>query len=195
MALKELDNIKYDSFIGAWFLENTSICDKIIKTFEDNSHLSFEGSVGVDGNIDHKFKKNKEMYLDKFGDLYKHYEFELQKVCEEYINKYKRCNYDSAWTIKDVIKIQKYQPCDGYYTWHCERGCKEGLMGSRHLVFLTYLNDVNDAGETEFYYQKLKVKPRKGLTLIWPVDWTHTHRGVTSSTETKYIVTGWYNYV
>ena len=57
---------------------------------------------------------------------------------------------------------------------------------------MTYLNDIEDGGETEFFYQKLKVKPQKGLTLIWPVDWTHTHRGVPSMTEEKIIATGWY---
>ena len=60
---------------------------------------------------------------------------------------------------------------------------------------MTYLNDVDDGGETEFYYQKLKVKPRKGLTLIWPADWTHTHRGLSSPTQEKYIITGWLNYI
>ena len=57
-----------------------------------------------------------------------------------------------------------------------------------------YLNDVEDEGETEFYYQKLKVKPKKGLTLIWPADWTHTHRGIPSKTQEKYIATGWYSF-
>ena len=43
--------------------------------------------------------------------------------------------------------------------------------GSRHLVFMTYLNDVSDAGGTEFYHQGLVVQPVKGLTLLWPSDW------------------------
>ena len=60
---------------------------------------------------------------------------------------------------------------------------------------MTYLNDVNDGGETEYYYQKVKIKPVKGLTLIVPVDWTFTHRGIVSLTETKYIVTGWFSYL
>ena len=60
---------------------------------------------------------------------------------------------------------------------------------------MTYLNDVTDDGETEFYYQKIKVKPQKGLTLIWPADWTHTHRGNTSKTQDKYIITGWYSFI
>ena len=54
---------------------------------------------------------------------------------------------------------------------------------NRHLVFMTYLNDVFDEGGTEFFYQKIKAQPRKGLTLIWPVDWTHLHRGIVSPSE------------
>jgi hypothetical protein len=65
----------------------------------------------------------------------------------------------------------------------------------RHLVFMTYLNDIEDHGETEFYHQMLKIKPEKGLTLIWPADWTFTHRGNPSPSEQKYIVTGWFNYI
>ena len=59
---------------------------------------------------------------------------------------------------------------------------------------MTYLNDVNKGGETEFYYQKLKIKPEKGLTLIWSADWTFTHKGHTTLDEDKYIITGWFNF-
>ena len=63
----------------------------------------------------------------------------------------------------------------------------------RHLVFMTYLNDVPDGG-TEWYYQDLKLPAEKGLTILWPADWTHTHRGIISMSTTKYIITGWYSY-
>ena len=49
-------------------------------------------------------------------------------------------------------------------------------------------------GGTEFKYQKLKTDAKCGLTLIWPTDFTHMHRGVISKNETKYIITGWYGY-
>ena len=65
----------------------------------------------------------------------------------------------------------------------------------RHLAFMTYLNDVNEGGETEFFYQEAKIRPRKGLSLIWPTDWTHTHRGVPAPKEQKTIVTGWLKFV
>ena len=57
---------------------------------------------------------------------------------------------------------------------------------------MTYLNDVDDGG-TEFLYQNLITPAEKGLTLIWPAGFTHTHRGVVSQTKTKYIATGWYS--
>ncbi len=77
--------------------------------------------------------------------------------------------------------------------WHTERCSHKGDLSTRHLVFMTYLNDVTDKGETEFMHQKMAVQPRKGLTVIWPADWTHTHRGVPSPSQDKYIATGWYN--
>ena len=88
-------------------------------------------------------------------------------------------------------QIQKYPLNGGFHQWHCERSSSLHPSVSRHLVYMTYLNDVEDGGETEFFYQKIKVKPEKGLTIIWPADWTHTHRGISSKTETKYIITGW----
>ena len=58
---------------------------------------------------------------------------------------------------------------------------------------MTYLNDVEDGGETQWLYQGKLVKPKKGLTAIWPTDFTHTHRGVVSPTQRKTIVTGSFN--
>ena len=46
-----------------------------------------------------------------------------------------------------------------------------------------------------FKIQKRKVNARRGKTLIWPVDWTHTHRGIVSPTQSKYIVGGWFSYL
>ena len=63
----------------------------------------------------------------------------------------------------------------------------------RKLVFMTYVNNVENGG-TEFYYQDIKCPAKKGLTLIWPADWTHTHRGVVDESNEKMIITGWFNY-
>ena len=59
---------------------------------------------------------------------------------------------------------------------------------------MVYLNTVKDGGETQFYFQDHKEKAEQGKLLIWPVDWTHLHRGIPSPTENKYIFTGWYTF-
>ena len=78
----------------------------------------------------------------------------------------------------------------GDNAWHFE---ENGDDKKRHLVFMTFLNDVENGG-TEFKYQNLTIPAKKGLTLIWPAPWTHTHKGQVSNTQTKYIITGWYNF-
>ena len=62
-----------------------------------------------------------------------------------------------------------------------------------YKIFI-FLNDVPDGGGTEFaYYPEVKIKAKKGLSLIWPTDFTHTHRGIVSQHE-KWIITGWFNH-
>ena len=96
------------------------------------------------------------------------------------------------FNINTNLNIQHYNINEGLNYYHYERD--DLSTCSRNLVFMTYLNEVEDGG-TQFKYQNLITPAKKGLTLIWPTDFTHTHRGVISQTKEKYIVTGWYSYV
>ena len=62
------------------------------------------------------------------------------------------------------FNFQKYPKGGSYNSWHCERGSK--FSSRRMLVFMTYLNECEDGGETAFLYQKYKMKPEKGLHLF-----------------------------
>ena len=121
--------------------------------------------------------------------------FNLNFALKEYHQKYiesappKMATYD-----KDrYFKLQKYFPSDGYFVYHCE-SCNSDTS-DRVLAWMIYLNDVTDDGYTEFPNQKKKYKPRTGDMLVWPAYFTHTHRGVTSKSQTKYIATGWFNFL
>ena len=92
--------------------------------------------------------------------------------------------------MTEGANIQWYPPGGGYHSWHCERTSK---FENRCLVWMTYLNDVPNAG-TNFKYQNITTPPKKGLTIIWPTDFTHTHSGQISKTHEKYIITGWFNF-
>ena len=88
--------------------------------------------------------------------------------------------------------MKKYRhPDDGYYTWHSDWSTIPDSIG-RLLAVQFYLNDVEEGGETEWYHQEIKVKPKKGRLVIWPVGFTHTHRGNKPISNDKYIVTAWF---
>jgi len=194
-------NNKLD-FIAGWYIDK-KVCDQMIeyfkKTNKNESGVKQVGSIMFNGKkkIDKFIKDSIDLPInsDTKDKEPVRYLNELEKVCNLYTEKY---NWSSAnqerWSIVESFNIQKYPKKGGYKIWHTERnGAKSKL--NRHLVFMTFLNDIKSKGETEWYYQKLKVKPEKGLTFIWPADWTFTHRGIPSEKEIKYIATGWYGYV
>lgn len=188
---------KLNNFICGWYIDK-KVCKDLIKYFEKSNkkiagHLSLEGGeVGIDKK--RKLSTDVPINPNNNDKEIKNYLKELGKVVNQYKKKYKYCNIQQdAWGITERWNIQKYKPSEGYFMEHYEK--TGGSTINRHLVFMTYLNDVQQGGETEFIYQKLKVKPETGLTLIWGSDWTFTHRGITSPTETKYIATGWYSFL
>jgi hypothetical protein len=59
---------------------------------------------------------------------------------------------------------------------------------------MVYLNDVQNGGETEFLYQSLRIKPTKGTAIVWPSEFTHTHRGNPPLSNNKFIITSWFEF-
>lgn len=188
---------KLNNFIGGWYLDDTSICDELIEFSNSSPRINGYSTNGHGEFVDKNVKDSLDVMLNTAPEqLYRKYVLgNLQLVVDEYIKKYSYCNVHSPWSIVQPPFVQYYPPGGGYKIWHTERGCNSQPSVSRHLVYMTYLNDITDGGETEFYYQQLKVKPEKGLTLVWGSDWTFTHRGIPSPSQEKYIVTGWYNFV
>jgi len=92
------------------------------------------------------------------------------------------------------INIQRYNKGEGGYPlWHSEIYPLDNTCEQLHrsLLFLVYLNDIEEGGETEFRYQQLKVKPKKGTIVIAPAGFTHTHRGNVPISDDKYVLAGW----
>ena len=143
---------------------------------------------------DHDVKQSKDLPInaETLCFPFDNYRVHLQESLEQYIKLYNDVDGYTKFDIYEPLNIQWYPKGGGFKKWHFERTFP-GKQSERVLVFMTYLNDVDDGG-TEFLYQNLKTKAIKGLTLLWPTDFTHTHRGTVSMTKEKYIVTGWYSY-
>lgn len=182
--------------MGGWFIDK-ELCDDVLQSYIDNSSRANRGRIllkekgGSIVDLEEKDSYDMGFHSDTVFYPFSEYLEQLSKVLKLYLKKYHYANYLDRFGIKERINIQKYPLGGGYKQYHFEDG---GFM-NRCLVFMTYLNDVTDQGETEFFYQELKIKPQKGLTLIWPAYWTHTHRGIVSKTQEKYIVTGWYSHL
>ena len=59
---------------------------------------------------------------------------------------------------------------------------------NRYLVYLWYLNDVEDGGETRFPRLDYEVRPKAGRLLMFPPYWMYQHEGAPPRSGDKYIV-------
>lgn len=90
------------------------------------------------------------------------------------------------------VKIQVAYSGGGFCDWHTEQGNGPGY-GNRFMVWMIYLNTVNDGGKTEFRFFD-SVKPVAGTLVYWPASYTHVHRAAPDLNEEKWIATGWFKY-
>ena len=184
------------NFIESFYLNDLSICDGIIDYYNKSSNKT----PGIIGNgFDSTYKKSLDISVHPRelleNEVFQKYYHELRLMAQKYMETYEHSERCADWGIHTNFNIQYYKPGDCFGEFHSERTSGKYPIVSRHLVFMTYLNDVHVGGGTEFLYQKMCCLPRKGLTLIWPVDWTHTHRGIVAPEQEKYILTGWFNYI
>ena len=176
---------------------NTSICDQLLNYYDNCTivpKLSFQASPTqemVEGHFRGHGKTSTDLHLHMIlshneGCL-KYYFDELSRCITEYMEEY-------TWSggmesvISDGFNIQRYQPGEGYTLWHYER--TNGELSKRFLAWMTYLTDNPDGG-TEWLHQEKYVAGKKGKTVIWPAEWTHTHRGRVDQKLEKTIITGW----
>lgn len=99
----------------------------------------------------------------------------------------------------DKVNLQRYsQGQGGYHHWHSEHyphpSDPEQRALHRVLLWLVYLNDVDQGGETEFFFQQAKVKPTQGSLVLAPCTFTHTHRGCVPQSNDKYVMASWVMY-
>ncbi len=85
--------------------------------------------------------------------------------------------------------IEKIIPGQGF-DWHIDSGPKG--TARRFLSVLTYLQDVNDGGRTEFPLQNKAVQPRQGTMVLFPPYWMFPHRGAPPVREVKYKLTNYF---
>jgi len=174
-----------ESFIRNYSVDK-KLCDNLIKYHKVNTEYKAEGetSRGVNKNL--KDSIDVRFYNQSKDKNIVHFFRVLSEGVKKYVEEF---NIEFAVITDTINLIQHYPKNGGYKVFHSENVS----LGSAHrrLVYMLYLNNVPNGG-TEFKYQNIITQAVKGNLLIWPADFTHTHRGIISKTKEKYIVTGWF---
>ena len=172
---------------------NTKLCDQFIDYHKKNKEYKLNGFIGNETGmyVDEKQKKSTDVYFFNQSKEKFIVEFfsNLSNCLIEYCNKFK-ISHSLHTHVSNLI--QHYNPGDGYYALHYERG--GGASIKRELAYMMYCNNVLNGG-TEFPFQNKKLNAIKGHLYIWPAFFTHPHKGIISHKKEKYIVTGWVDVV
>ena len=168
-----------ENFIGVWDnVINDDFCDVVMKTLDDSTQIFSRSNTSV---------KDSQLDIAAFNPIISaHIMCSVRACLEQYLEWYpflKNFNFHSCTCL-----LQKTKPTEGYHDWHSESN--NIACANRTLVWSVYFNDVAEGGETEFLYQKKKIKSKRGRIVIFPGSFTHLHRG-NPPYEAKYIATGW----
>ena len=173
------------------------VCKNLINIFNSHPDKHFAGQVSYfdeecsdKKKVDTNQKKSVELELNQFNlPVLDAYYSGLQKLLMGYMQLYPEVQRLPSFT-PTCARIQRYDKDGHFNSWHYVSG--GGDTQKRCLVYMTYLNDVEEGGQTYFKYQKKEIKPEVGKTVIWPSAWTYTHKGVGPKDGYKFIATGWY---
>jgi len=177
-------------------------CQHLIQEFERLA----SGGAGVDRQQGENAPKHAKNDLQLGLNIKAHYatNFESKDVVDFFFHGLQACfdQYIKEYSVlkegpvkATVMKMQRTSPGGGYHIWHSEQG--PGVHANRVAVYMLYLNTLEpeEAGETEFLYQQVRLRPQENTMVIWPAAYTHAHRGNTVfGNRAKYIVTGWFYY-
>ena len=180
-----------------------NFCRSLIELFEIDKERQHRGVIRKEGVIipagEHKISTDisflpPDLQDERWGKSLQKIINTVEEARQDWIAQYYMgLDRVDPFEINYTFNIQRFLPGEGYHMFHNERASFD--TRDRVGVWMIYLNDVHDRGWTEFFYQQHFEIPKVGKIICWPSDWTHTHRGIISPTEVKYILTGWFTYI
>jgi len=188
-------------FIKSYKLFDDEYCDEIIKTFKKNKELGCvsrrDDGIRRDNQLElntavNDHGPNSEMDMRNDGIAVKFFEG-LKEGVNQYVSDLGLKNiFNNVWFKNMLVQHYDSDKYESYHTWHCEASTRDSC--DRAFVYMLYLNDGFEGGETEFMHQKHREVPLKGNLILWPAGYTHIHRGAMLMSGEKYLVTGWVFY-
>ena len=167
------------------------LCEEIIEKFEKEKTFPGTTMGGINKNILDSSDFIIDSYKTNWKKCFDYLSKELSKKLELYlnINKYHPIDKSKIFTRNFIIK--KYEKNKGKYIFHNDELFFEDTRTYRFLTFVWYLNSIEEGGETVFEENNIEIKPEVGKLLLFPSNWTFTHRSAIPITDNKYAIVGW----
>ena len=174
-----------NDFIEQYDIEQKHICDNLIKYFwerQDEHGNGVVASTVESSGVDKEVKDTTDLSLsvsrvqmnEVESNLFYPIFYALMSGLEMYFQKYPVLE-STSYEISENFNLQHYKKGQHFKKTHFESAAFQHRR--RMLVWMVYLNDVENGGETCFPYLGAKFQPQKGKLLLWPAEFTHAHFG------------------
>ena len=156
-------------FIGCWNIEQNVLCDEIVAFFESHQEKQEPGQSAGAVNLEAKNSTDitvhpRDLKADEYK-VVKNYIDTLFACYEDYTQQYPFLGTIMPSTDVGSFNIQKYLPGGHFKLPHSER---TSIVNSfRVLAWMSYLNDVEEGGETGFPELGINVPPKKGDAVVF----------------------------
>lgn len=190
-------NYEIKDFIGIF--ETDCDTDAFIDYFESINANETYNIFNSNSSHQSSYRNDTQLMLRSYGNdtqnsqLADVYDAIVGECLNIYLKEHNNFHLDvdnMRYTNPEHRKIQKTEVGGGFHRFHYENSFRYIRWGVTSL----YLNDVKDGGETEFIYQNMRIKPKRGNFIMFPAGHTHVHRGNPPLSNTKYITTSWIHY-
>jgi hypothetical protein len=172
------------------------ICDAIIRFFEKDGRLVKGRTVGGQNSM---VKSTMDGYLEASmfeGDdaeeckmLQGAFFLSLQRCVQDYINHHNALVSQWQHPQDSGFQYQKYEKGTGFYSWHYDGGpYREINVARRVIATVSYLNTVEEGGETVFDEMATSVKPKQGRIVIFPTGFLWGHKANIPQSSDKHMI-------
>ena len=161
-------------------------CAQMVRAFEQSAHLHAPNGRGHQAGLDRSGWVELNLTVLADAAFLGFFHAQIDKHLAAYNSALSLSLPIPPSAVIDDLRMKRYRAgSDENFEPHFDA---YGQKSSRYLVFLWYLNDVAQGGETEFCDLGIKITPRTGRLLVFPPYWMFQHAGRPAQSHDKYIV-------
>jgi hypothetical protein len=164
------------------------ICRQMIERFEADPRVE-RACVGPRYEYRPETRTGEVLQISRFPE-WRDLDQVFVKSISECLNAYRK-EFDALNTINladEGYMLAKQREGDKF-DWHIDVDSRR--FADRQFCAFWYLSDVEEGGQTEFWYQNRSIKPEQGKLAFFPAFWTHKHRGAPVIRGVKYTARAW----